>query len=75
MATWIGEASGTDPQARHDLIRHPEMTREMGGEALARASEYRYEEMVDAYVRVYAEAEVRPATSPAADGQERGCAS
>jgi glycosyltransferase involved in cell wall biosynthesis len=56
-----------------DLIRHPEMTREMGTEALARAAEYRHDEMVDAYVRAYAEAEARLGT--AAAGQETGCAS
>jgi glycosyltransferase involved in cell wall biosynthesis len=54
-----------------DLIRHPEMRREMGIEALTRAAEFRYEEMVDAYLHVYAEAEA----AAGANGQERGWAS
>jgi glycosyltransferase involved in cell wall biosynthesis len=38
----------------HDLVRHPELRHEMGLEAQARAAAYRYEDMVDAYARVYA---------------------
>jgi glycogen(starch) synthase len=58
-----------------DLIRHPEMRREMGAEAIARAAEYRHEEMVDAYVRVYSDAEARLGAAALPDSQERGCAS
>jgi glycogen synthase len=42
----------------HDLVRHPELRHEMGVEAQARAAAFRYEDMVDAYVRVYAAAAV-----------------
>jgi glycosyltransferase involved in cell wall biosynthesis len=38
----------------HDLVRHPELRHEMGLEAQARAAAYRYDDMVDAYARVYA---------------------
>jgi glycosyltransferase involved in cell wall biosynthesis len=38
----------------HDLVRHPELRHEMGVEAQARAAAYRYDDMVDAYVRLYA---------------------
>jgi glycosyltransferase involved in cell wall biosynthesis len=40
----------------HDLVRHPELRHEMGVEAQARAAAYRFDDMVDAYVRVYATA-------------------
>jgi glycosyltransferase involved in cell wall biosynthesis len=49
----------------HDIVRHPELRHEMGVEAQARAAAYRYEDMIDAYVRLYAAAEV-PAPAPAA---------
>jgi glycosyltransferase involved in cell wall biosynthesis len=62
-----------------DLIRHPEMRREMGIEALTRAAEFRYEEMVDAYVHVYTDALAATghgqAQAQAGDGQEHGVAS
>jgi glycosyltransferase involved in cell wall biosynthesis len=60
-----------------DLVRHPEMRHDMGKEAQARAAAYRYEDMIDAYMRVYASAGVaaRAAAEPAAPTEERGCTS
>jgi glycogen synthase len=60
----------------HDLVRHPEMRHEMGVEAQARAAAYRYEDMVDAYLRVYA-ADVAPRSPspPDATNEEHGCTS
>jgi len=40
----------------HDLVRHPELRHEMGVEAQARAAAYRFDDMVDATLRVYATA-------------------
>jgi glycosyltransferase involved in cell wall biosynthesis len=55
----------------HDLVRHPELRHEMGVEAQARAAAYRYDDMVDAYVRVYAAAAVAaPAESLAGTATE-----
>jgi glycosyltransferase involved in cell wall biosynthesis len=62
----------------HDLVRHPEMRHEMGIEAQARATSFRHEDMVDAYVRVYATAGGVAAASPAglaAASEEQGCTS
>jgi glycogen synthase len=49
----------------HDLVRHPELRHEMGVEAQTRAAAYRFDDMIDAYARVYAAAGVAT-TSPAA---------
>jgi glycosyltransferase involved in cell wall biosynthesis len=51
----------------HDLVRHPELRHEMGIEAQARAAAYRYDDMVDAYLRVYATAVGPTATTAALD--------
>ena len=60
----------------HDLVRHPEMRHEMGVEAQARAAAYRYEDMVDAYLRVYAADVTPPSPTPLdATNEERGCTS
>ena len=61
----------------HDLVRHPELRHELGAEARARAARYRYEDMVDAYIRVYASAGVdAPSPTPVgAPPEERGCTS
>ena len=61
----------------HDLVRHPELRRDLAAEARARAARYRFEDMVDAYIRVYASAGV-DAPSPTHVGappEERGCTS
>jgi glycosyltransferase involved in cell wall biosynthesis len=61
----------------HDLVRHPEMRHEMGLEAQARAAVYRYEDMIDAYARVYASAGLPAPASAALDAppEESECTS
>ncbi|HVU50092.1 MAG TPA: glycosyltransferase family 4 protein [Polyangia bacterium] len=51
----------------HDLVRHPELRHEMGVEAQARAAAYRFDDMVDAYLRVYATALGAPASPSSHD--------
>ena len=51
----------------HDLVRHPELRHEMGVEAQTRAASYRYDDMVDAYARVYAAAGVATPAPVAVD--------
>jgi glycosyltransferase involved in cell wall biosynthesis len=60
-----------------DLVRHPEMRHEMGLEAQARAAAYRYDDMIEAYLHVYASADApaNAAAEPAAPPEERECTS